>query len=88
VQFGRGFYVPAGSLGFSVVVFIICASVCIVYLLIRRKVVGGELGGGRNGRICSLIFLSSLWFLYIIMSILQAYEIGGKDVWSGMTFGI
>lgn len=85
---GGGYYVPAGSLGFSVVVFIICAVLCIICLLFRRFKIGGELGGSRNGRTVSLIFLSSLWFIYIIMSILQAYEVGGKENWEGLTFGI
>lgn len=40
-----GYYVPAGSLGFSVIVFIACAIVCIITLLARRYIVGGELGG-------------------------------------------
>jgi len=83
-----GFFVPAGALGFSVVVFIFCATICIVVLLIRRWKVGGELGGSKNGRVGSLIFLTCLWFLYIIMSILQAYTVGGKDFWAGLTFGI
>jgi len=87
-KYGRGYYVPAGSLGFSVVVFIICACLCIVCLLFRRWKVGGELGGSKNGRVMSLVFLVSLWFIYIIMSVLQAYEVGGKAVWSGLTFGI
>ena len=85
---GGGYYVPAGSLGFSVVVFIICAVLCIICLLFRRFKIGGELGGSRNGRIISLIFLVTLWFIYIIMSILQAYEVGGKENWEGLTFGI
>jgi hypothetical protein len=62
--------VPAGSLGFSVVVFIICALACVVCLLVRRWKVGGELGGSDNGRKAALAFLSSLWLIYIIMSIL------------------
>jgi solute carrier family 8 (sodium/calcium exchanger) len=41
----NSYYVPAGSLGFSVIVFLFCAIVCIIILLYRRKVVGGELGG-------------------------------------------
>ena len=79
---------PAGSLGFSVVVFIICAVMCIITLLIRRWKVGGELGGTKNGRTMSLIFLASLWLLYIIMSVLQAYEVGGSENWASLTFGI
>lgn len=84
----RDYYVPAGSLGFSVVVFIICASFCVVCLLVRRWKVGGELGGGKNGRLGSAIFLCFLWLIYIGMSIIQAYEVGGKEFWSGLTFGI
>jgi len=63
------YYVPADSLGFSVVVFVVCACTCVVTLLIRRKVVKGELGGEPTGRLGSLIFLSSLWILYIVLSI-------------------
>jgi len=85
---GAGYYVPAGSLGFSVVVFIICAVLCIISLLVRRWKVGGELGGSKNGRLVSAIFLVSLWLVYIIMSVLQAYEVGGAAAWEGLTFGI
>ena len=41
----EGYYVPAGSLGFSVVVFIVVAITCVFILLVRRYLVGGELGG-------------------------------------------
>lgn len=64
------YYVPAGSLGFSVVVFIVVACTCVVILLIRRKVVGGELGGSTMGRTVSCIALCSLWLIYILMSTL------------------
>lgn len=79
------YYVPAGPLGFSVVVFVICAIVCLLFLVARRCVLGGELGGSKVGRTCSAIFLIFLWFLYIILCILQAYEIGGLHK---NTFGI
>ena len=82
------YYVPADSLGFSVVVFVICAITCVITLLIRRKLVKGELGGESSGRMGSLVFLSSLWILYIVLSIMQAYEIGGNDFWKDKTFGI
>ena len=69
-----GYFVPSGALGFSVVVFLICACTCLVILVIRRIVVGGELGGvDRTGRLMSAVVLVSLWLLYIIMSSLQAY---------------
>lgn len=73
----NGYFVPAGSLGFSVCVFSVVAIICIIILLIRRKKVGGELGGSQMGRMVSAALLTSLWFLYIFMSILQAYDVGG-----------
>jgi len=72
----RLYYVPAGALGFSVIVFITCASTCIIFLLIRRCVVEGELGGSTAGRFGSCIFLSSLWFIYIVMCIIQTMPLG------------
>ena len=82
---GRGYFVPSKTLGFSVVVFICCALVCIAILIFRRVMVGGELGGEKCGRVSSMIVLMFLWGIYIIMSILQAYGIGGIDK---MSFGI
>jgi len=41
----RFYFVYAGSLGFSVIVFVTVAIICIFTLVIRRNVVGGELGG-------------------------------------------
>lgn len=79
------YYVPAGSLGFSVAVFCFCAIICIITLLVRRHRVGGELGGSDNGRAASGIFLTSLWMFYIIMSVLQAYSKFGLDK---LTMGI
>ncbi len=67
---GEDYFVPAGSLGFSVVVFIVVALCCIVVLVVRRQLVEGELGGSSAGRTASCIGLVSLWFIYIIMSIL------------------
>jgi solute carrier family 8 (sodium/calcium exchanger) len=71
------YFVPSESLGFSVVVFIFTAVLCIILLVVRRFVVGGELGGSSAGRIASASFLISLWLFYIIMCIIQAY--GSKE---------
>lgn len=67
---GRGYYVSAGPLGFSVVVFLICAVLCLVTLMVRRCVCGAELGGTSGGRIASATWLIFLWCLYIVMCIL------------------
>lgn len=40
-----GYYVPAGALGFSVVIFTCLAITCIAFIVARRYIVGGELGG-------------------------------------------
>lgn len=66
----RDYYVPAGALGFSVVLFICCALLCVVILLIRRYTVGGELGGSNLGRILSCFALIALWMFYIFFSII------------------
>jgi len=71
----RDFMVKAGSLGFSVGVFCVCATICISMLLIRRQPAygGGELGGSYlSKRICAGL-LVSLWFLYVLLSALQSY---------------
>lgn len=49
--------------------------VCFIVIIARRVLVGGELGGTPIGKYTSGAFLVSLWFVYILMSTLQAYEI-------------
>lgn len=39
------YFVPAKTLGFSVIVFVTCACTALAILALRRKLVGGELGG-------------------------------------------
>jgi hypothetical protein len=64
----NGYYIKAGSLGFSVVVFTCLAITCIITILARRYVVGGELGGSKNGRTYSCVFLCCLWVIYIVLA--------------------
>ena len=69
----------AGSLGFSVTVFTICAIITIAILMIRRmapeRVFGGaELGGPTVTKYLTAGFLVSLWFLYVLLSALQTYK--------------
>lgn len=71
----NGYKVIAGPLEFSVIVFLVVALVCFVVLIFRRIMVGGELGGTPIGRYSSGCFLFFLWFIYILMSTLQAYGI-------------
>eukprot|EP00054_Salpingoeca_dolichothecata_P007241 m.42043 g.42043 ORF g.42043 m.42043 type:complete len:801 (+) comp16946_c0_seq2:53-2455(+) len=69
---GGVFVVPAGDLGFSVGIFSICACVCIAVLLLRRKFYGAELGGPRRVETAALFCF--LWFLYVLLSSLKAYQ--------------
>lgn len=62
------FAVIAGDLGFSVIVFSICAITCLCTLVLRRKLCGGELGGPNPLRNGSSAFMVCLWFIYVALS--------------------
>jgi len=75
---GDTFKVEAGSLGFSVIIYSICAVICIAMLMIRRnlKVFGNaELGGNVVGKWVCFGILVSLWVFYILVSSFEAYKI-------------
>ena len=73
-KYPEGYVVDAGSLGFSVLVFTVFALFCITALLVRRsdRFAGAELGG--KGAAPLAYFLFFLWFMYIVLSALQAYD--------------
>jgi len=66
-----GFFVRAGDLGFSVIVFCTCALVCLGCLALRRKLYGGELGGPFGPKIASSTFFGLLWCAYVLFSVLK-----------------
>jgi solute carrier family 8 (sodium/calcium exchanger) len=68
------FLVPAGNLSFSVTVFTMTALSCIALLCVRRVLYGGELGGPAFAAKRDAVILVSLWFLYIVMSIMKSME--------------
>lgn len=63
-----GFVVEAKSLGFSVAVFCICAIICFMIMIARRRAFGGELGGPTVAKHVTVVTYVSLWFIYIFMS--------------------
>ena len=71
---GEKFLVPAGTLSFSVMLFLITSSTCLVYLMVKRIFTGGELGGSAVWRWGSFCFLVFLWIIYVLFSSLKAYD--------------
>ena len=72
-----GFVVVAGALGYSVTIFCIVALICLGGLMLRRRLVScgnAELGGDRRMKYISGSFFISLWFVYIAMSTVKAYD--------------
>jgi len=75
------FVVKAGALTFSVTIYIICALLAILLILVRRFVpafgkgdgIGAELGGNVVLKYLSAGLLLSAWFMYVILSALQTY---------------
>lgn len=71
--------VPAGKLGFSVMMFLITSIICFIILTVRRIIIGGELGGPSTTKWISAIICFILWIIYIVMSILNAIgALGGE----------
>jgi len=71
-----GFFVPAGSLGFSVSVYTALALSTIAILMIRRWVYGGELGGPKEAQWRDSAILFSLWLVYLTATIVKTLTSG------------
>ena len=68
----------AGSLTISVIIYAICATICLSFLVLRRRlpVFGkAELGGPGKAKYVTGVFFISLWFLYVIISSLVTYDV-------------
>ena len=74
----KTFAYEAGSLGFSVVIYLSCAFVAILILFIRRRMTlfgKAELGGPTKTKWITGFIILILWLFYIIISSLEAYGI-------------
>eukprot|EP00055_Hartaetosiga_balthica_P018753 m.135311 g.135311 ORF g.135311 m.135311 type:complete len:789 (+) comp9897_c0_seq1:114-2480(+) len=71
---GTVFKVNDPALGFSVVVFCTIAVIWFIVMTWRRNVLGAELGGPRIAKRNTIIFFVFLWFVYILLSSLVAYN--------------
>merc|ERR1711992_349113 len=73
---GPYFFVPVGSLGFSVTVFCIEAGLAIAILFARRSAaVGGELGGPKLFKTISSSCFVFFWVFYVAISAMEAYGV-------------
>ena len=74
VGLGCDYEVKSGALAFSVMIFMVFAVVCLSVIMLRRFFGPGELGGGEFGKkSCAALFFF-MWFMYIVLSSLNAYE--------------
>ena len=70
-----GYEAPSGEMGLAVCLFLITSFICFLILGMRRKYVGGELGGPRGLRCLSALFLVVLWVFFVIVLSLKVYGV-------------
>uniref|UniRef100_A0A1I7S9Y8 Calx-beta domain protein n=1 Tax=Bursaphelenchus xylophilus TaxID=6326 RepID=A0A1I7S9Y8_BURXY len=72
---GTVFRVQAGSLGTSVIIFLLGSVICIGVLALRRKnaKIRGELGGPNRLKYASAALFVALWLGYVLINSLSAY---------------
>lgn len=75
VQHDSTYYVPPGSMSFSVVMFISTSLICFLILGLRRCCLGGELGGEGCSKNFSAVILFCLWLIYVVFVSLESYEV-------------
>ena len=68
----QGFYLPAGDLAFSVMVFICLAVSSLIILLIRNAYCDGALGGNKYFKAPTAYLFVLFWLTYIILASLKA----------------
>ena len=66
------FVVEKGDLAFSVLVFVVCALLTILTILLRRP---AELGGGTATKYATAAFFVFLWLLYVTLSSLSTMRV-------------
>ena len=69
------FLVSKEGLSFSVMMYIIVSSLCLITLVVRRFAVGGELGGEKGiWKWLTAAWFIFLWIIYLVFSGLRAYD--------------
>eukprot|EP00004_Rigifila_ramosa_P007846 TRINITY_DN19032_c0_g1_i1.p1 TRINITY_DN19032_c0_g1~~TRINITY_DN19032_c0_g1_i1.p1 ORF type:complete len:868 (-),score=171.54 TRINITY_DN19032_c0_g1_i1:24-2354(-) len=70
---GEKYIIPAGNLNFGVEIFLVSSVLTSCILMVNRFYFGGELGGSKPVRLIAAGIMGVLWFLYILLSGLDAY---------------
>ncbi|XP_016983741.1 sodium/calcium exchanger 3 isoform X2 [Drosophila rhopaloa] len=74
---GNAFFVEPGTIGFAVALFCGEALIAIFIIMFRRwhKGIGAELGGPKVSKYISAAILVFLWVFYVVICILEAYDV-------------
>ncbi len=72
---GEEYSVPAGALGFSVILFLCTSTLTLITIVLRRIIFKGELGGNTIAKWVSFVWLVFLWIVYVTFSTLNSYEV-------------
>lgn len=67
--------VPSLELGFILTVYFITFVLCIMVVIARRRILGGELGGPRKWAWASSGFILLLWVVFLVLSCLRVYKL-------------
>jgi len=70
---GHAFQTPSGDMSLAVTLFLITSVICFLLLGIRRKCVGGELGGAAKSKYLSALYLCFLWVVFVIILSMKVY---------------
>ncbi|KAI8797275.1 sodium/calcium exchanger 2, partial [Biomphalaria glabrata] len=72
---GKDFYHPSGTVGLSVTLFTICATLVLLVLVVRRRMARfhfAELGGPKLEKYLTGVVPLGIWVIYVLLSSLQA----------------
>jgi len=69
------FSAPSGDMSLAVSLFLLASVCCFAVLGIRRKVIGGELGGPPRTKYLSAGYLVTLWVVFVIVLSLKVYGV-------------
>lgn len=73
---GQDFNIPTEELSFTILIYLVTSFCCLLTLLIRRFVFGGEIGGqSKVWRILTVCWFVFLWLFYLLFSVLRSYGV-------------